>query len=146
MKIHWRLGNVAGYRVRRTAAGVGDLDAELQRRTPAEDCQAGILEGRAEVRTNPIEEKLVRRPDREDVAVPTDPRARSKPQFESFFSDPGGQCSTQGRHDVLIVRGHFHITPARAVSFTGWTGDLALSPFFKPIWKSALAVKRPMPS
>ena len=97
----------------------GDLDAELQRRTPAEDCQAGILNRRAEVRANPIEEELIRRPDREDVAVPIDPRARSEPQFESFFSDLVGQCGKQGRHDVHIVLGQFHITPACAAPCTG---------------------------
>ena len=103
----------AGHRIGRTAALAGNLDTELQRRTPAEDRQAGLLDRRAEVRANPIEEELIRRPDRQDMAVPIDPRARSEPQFESFFSDPVGQCSKQGRHDVHIVPGQFR-SPRRA--------------------------------
>ena len=124
-----RLGGAAGHRIGRTAALAGSLDTELQRRTPAEDCQAGILHRRAEVRTNPIEEELVRRPDREDMAVPIDPRARSEPQFESFFSDLVGQCGKQGRHDVHIVPGQFRITPARALPYrlNRRPGNVALS-------------------
>ena len=81
----------AGCRTGRTTNLAGNLDTELQRRTTAKDCQTGILQRRAEVRTNPIQKELIRSADREDLTVPIDPRARSEPQPESFFSDPVSQ-------------------------------------------------------
>ena len=70
---------VAGHRIGRTAGLAGNLDTELQRRAPTENCQAGILHRPAEVRTNPIEKELIRHTDRKDITVPIDPRARSEP-------------------------------------------------------------------
>ena len=119
-----RRGNTAGRRTHRPGPLATNVNKELQRGTPAEDPQAGILHRRAEVRTNPIEEELVRRPDRQDIAVPVDPRAlvRTTVRIDCLRPWRPMQQAKPTRCPYRPWSIPYH--PVRAPSLTGWTDDL----------------------